>query len=213
MGLPPYTPDGSLPLIPPEGCIAKDLMERYGVSKQTLYTRIKAVGVTGSKKGKVVIFSSADVYQLDACHQRLGQNYTLKDIQDARDDFYTDSEPFVDITADSSVSPNHEQTELSIPKHRADVFALTQAIKDAIVATTPPPPTDPLAPYRMLRESCNEKYQLTSQSLREILGLSQSTINSWDKEVQRNGFLLRRVGPGKWRVFELDEQEEMDLAA
>ena len=79
---------------------------------------------------------------------------TSWDIQDARDDFYDLT--FRYITADSSVSPNHEQTELSIPKHRADVFALTQAIKDAIVATTPPPPTDPLAPYRMLKVGNNE---------------------------------------------------------
>ena len=58
----------------------------------------------------------------------------------------------------------------------------------------------------MLKEAAEEKYQLTSQSVREILGLSQSTINSWGPEVRRNGFLLKKVGPGRWRIF-IEEED------
>ena len=39
-------------------------------------------------------------------------------------------------------------------------------------------------------------------------GVDQSTINSFASEVSRNGFLLKRVGPGKWRVY-----RDEDLAA
>ena len=51
------------------------------------------------------------------------------------------------------------------------------------------------------------KYQLTSQSLREILGVAQSTINSWSSVVSRNGFTLKKVGAGKWRVFREDDEK------
>ena len=51
MALPPYQPDGSFPL-PSQELTAKDLVDRYGVSKQTLYTRISTIGVSGSKRGK-----------------------------------------------------------------------------------------------------------------------------------------------------------------
>lgn len=214
MGLPPYKPDGSLAPTPTEGFVARELMTRYGISKQTLYTRIEAVGVTGTRKGKSVYFDAVDVHQLDACHFHLSANYTLKDIRDERNTFLDNFEDddVVDISP-NNISPDHEQKELLVPKHKADVFALTMAIKDAIVATTPPPVKDPLAPYRMLREASREKYQLTSQSVREIVGLTQSTINSWGKEVHRNGFIFRKVGPGKWRIFEEEDQLELDTAA
>ena len=60
-------------------------------------------------------------------------------------------------------------------------------------------------PFSALREASDHKYQLTSQSLREILEVAQSTINSFASEVSRNGFLLKRVGPGKWRVYRDEE--------
>ena len=90
-------------------------------------------------------------------------------------------------------------------------MALTTSIKEALKATHPQPERDPLRSYRLLQEASEQKYQLTSQSLREILGVAQSTINSWSGVVNRNGFTMKRVGPGKWRVFR-DEVEE-DLAA
>ena len=50
------------------------------------------------------------------------------------------------------------------------------------------------------------KYQLTSQSLREILGVAQSTVNSWSGVISRNGFTLKKVGAGKWRVYREEDQ-------
>ncbi len=42
-----------------------------------------------------------------------------------------------------------------------------------------------------------QHYQASSQALREILEVAQSTITSWSSEVSRNGFLLKKVGRGK----------------
>ena len=208
MTLPPYEPDGSLPPIPVEDVTAKDLIARYGVSKQTIYTRLSSIGVTGTKRGKQVFFSPVEVHQLDAAHHWLGKGYGLQDLKDAAEEGAGDQ--VVDLPLAVDDASTHQQMELTIaPQQERVVMALTTAVQQALQASTPAAPKDPLAPYRMLQESADKKFQLTSQSVREILGLSQSTINSWGPEVRRNGFLLRRVGPGRWRVCQ-EEEEESD---
>ncbi len=180
-------------------------MDRYGVSKQTLYTRLSAIGVTGSKRGKQVWFDQSEVFRLDAAHHYLGIGYGLKDLKEACGSFDADAvEVDAPLPASASVPT---QTELVIaPQQERVVMALTTAVRQALEATQPAPVRDPLRSYRLLQEASDQKYQLTSQSLREILEVAQSTINSWSVEVSRNGFLLKRVGPGKWRVYR-DEDE------
>lgn len=206
MPLPPYEPDGSFP-IPDHELTAKDLVDRYGVSKQTLYTRLSAIGVTGSKRGKQVWFDQSEVFRLDAAHHYLGIGYGLKDLKEACGSFDAEA---VEVDGPASApAPAPTQTELVIaPQQERVVMALTTAVRQALEATQPAPVRDPLRSYRLLQEASDQKYQLTSQSLREILEVAQSTINSWSAEVSRNGFLLKRVGPGKWRVY-----REEDLAA
>jgi len=209
--LPPYEPDGSLPALPAEEVTAKVLVDRYGVSKQTLYTRLSAIGVTGTKRGKQVFFEQSEVYQLDAAHHFLGKGYGLRDLKDNCGSFEADA---VDVgdTVHSVPQPDNKVTELVIaPQQERVVMALTASVREALASINPPPQKDPLRAYRLLQEASDQKYQLTSQSLREILEVAQSTINSWSGVVSRNGFTLKRVGPGKWRVFQ--EQVEEDLAA
>lgn len=197
MALPPYQPDGSFPL-PSQELTAKDLVDRYGVSKQTLYTRISTIGVSGSKRGKQVWFDQSEVFRLDAAHHYLSIGYGLKDLKEACGSFDVDALP---IDPPSPVV-GAGQTELVIaPAQERVVLALTTAVRQALEASQPVPARDPLRSYRLLQEATENKYQLTSQSLREILEVAQSTINSFSSEVSRNGFLLKRVGPGKWRVF------------
>ena len=168
MSLPPYEPDGSLPALPAEEVTAKVLVDRYEVSKQTLYTRLSAIGVTGTKRGKQVFFNQSEVYQLDAAHYFLSKGYGLKDLKSASVSFDSDSTE----TGSGSPTPiNSDVTELVIaPQQERVVMALTASIREALQSTTPPPPRDPLLAYRQLQEAFEQKYQLTSQSLREILG-------------------------------------------
>jgi len=214
--IPPYEPDGSLPPTPAEGVTAKDLMARYGVSKQTLYTRIKTIEISGTKRGKQVFFNPVEVHQLDAAHDALGKGYGLNDLKDQAVSFDGSDVP-VDVSTTSMGStpdPNLQQMELALrPDQTQMATALAAVVLKAVEAGTPSQAQieasrDPLRPYRMLRESAQEKYQLSSQSVREILGLSQSTIHSWGREVRRNGFLIKRVGPGRWRVYEEEEEEQ-----
>ena len=205
MSLPPYEPDGSLPALPAEEVTAKVLVDRYDVSKQTLYTRLSAIGVTGTKRGKQVFFNQSEVYQLDAAHYFLSKGYGLKDLKSASVSFDSDS---TDSGSGSPSPINSDVTELVIaPQQERVVMALTASIREALQSTTPPPPRDPLLAYRQLQEAFEQKYQLTSQSLREILGVAQSTVNSWSSTVSRNGYILKKVGAGKWRVYREEDQE------
>ena len=113
MSLPPYEPDGSLPELPSDEVTAKVLVDRYDVSKQTLYTRLAAIGVTGTKRGKQVFFDQSEVYQLDAAHFYLGKGYGLKDLKSASNEF--NSVQDVDSIPTSS-STKSDVTELVI-KH------------------------------------------------------------------------------------------------
>ena len=205
MSLPPYEPDGSLPALPAEEVTAKVLVDRYEVSKQTLYTRLSAIGVTGTKRGKQVFFNQSEVYQLDAAHYFLSKGYGLKDLKSASVSCDSDS---TDSGSGSPSPINSDVTELVIaPQQERVVMALTASIREALQSTTPPPPRDPLLAYRQLQEAFEQKYQLTSQSLREILGVAQSTVNSWSSTVSRNGYILKKVGAGKWRVYREEDQE------
>ena len=204
MSLPPYEPDGSLPALPAEEVTAKVLVDRYEVSKQTLYTRLSAIGVTGTKRGKQVFFNQSEVYQLDAAHYFLSKGYGLKDLKSASVSFDVGS----DSGSPTNINPPTDVTELVIaPQQERVVMALTASIREALQSTTPPPPRDPLLAYRQLQEAFEQKYQLTSQSLREILGVAQSTVNSWSSTVSRNGYILKKVGAGKWRVYREEDQE------
>ena len=213
--LPPYEPDGSLPPVPLEEVTAKDLIARYEVSKQTLYTRLSAVGVSGTKRGKQVFFNSEEVFRLDAGHHFLSKGYGLKDLRAAcTADSVPAGEEVVDVgtPAPGATPADHQQMELTIaPQQERVVMALTTAVQQALQATAPVPPSDPLRPYRLMQEAAENKYQLTSRSLAEILEISISTVHSWGKVVSRNGFRIRRVGAGRWRVDV--EVEEVDQAA
>ena len=114
------------------------------------------------------------------------------------------------LTTPAAPAPGGEQVQLTIAPQQANVvMALTTAVQQALQATAPIPLSDPLRPYRLMTEAAEKKYQLTSRSLAEILELNISTVHSWGKVVSRNGFLIRRVGAGRWRVEVEDEEGEL----
>ena len=144
MPLPPYEPDGSLPPLPLEEVTAKDLIARYEVSKQTLYTRLAAVGVTGTKRGKLVFFNQEEVFRMDAGHHFLSKGYGLKDLKEACGGSASDE--VVDVASPVGAIPApSNQMELTIAPQQANVvMALTTAVQQALQATAPVPPRDPL---------------------------------------------------------------------
>jgi hypothetical protein len=84
LSLPPYDPASSgLPPLPTHDLGVREACARYAISKQTLYVRMGAVGVTGSKRANRTFFTTQDVFTLDAAHWHLSQGFGLKDLEAA----------------------------------------------------------------------------------------------------------------------------------
>ena len=79
---------------------------------------------------------------------------------------------------------DHQQMELTIaPQQERVVMALTTAVQQALQASAPVPPSDPLRPYRLMQEACRKQVSTHLRSLAEILEISISTVHSWGKVV------------------------------
>ena len=136
-----------------------------GSPSRPFYTRIKAIEISGTKRGKQVFFSPVEVHQLDAAHDALGKGYGLSDLKDQAGSFDS-SDMDVDVASTSLEAPpdpNLHQMELALrPDQTQMATALRQWSLRAVEAGTQAQieaSKDPLRPYRMLRESAEEKYQ------------------------------------------------------
>jgi hypothetical protein len=137
----------------------------------------------------------------------LGIGYGLKDLKEACGSFDADAVE-VDAPIPASGSGSTQQTELVIaPQQEKVVLALTTAVRQALEATQPAPVRDPLRSYRLPAGGIGPEVSTHLPVVEGDPGGGQSTINSWSAEVSRNGFLLKRVGPGKWRVYREEEQD------
>jgi DNA-binding transcriptional MerR regulator len=174
----------------------KEACARYSISKQTLYVRMGSVGITGTKRANRTLFTTQDVFTLDAAHWHLSQGFGLKDLEAAtRRDGVTDDDC---LTVDAQTT---DSVHLTIaPAQERVVRSLAEAVTEAVRVVAPPPKEDPLAPYRLLKEAATEGYILTTSTLAKVLGVSNSTLHGWNSREERLGFLLERSGVGKWVV-------------
>lgn len=216
--LPPYDPsDSTLPPLPAGEQSVKDLCSRYELSKQALYSRMSAVGVTGSKRANRTIFSLEDTFRLDAAHYYLSIGFGLKDLSETAQSFEggvmeEDDDP-IDVTSGAKTKKaKPEYTQLAIaPQHERTVVTLAEAVR-AAVQSVAPSSDDPLKPYRLLREAAEARFTLTTPTIAQILGIKPTAVHSFQKEEIRLGYRLTRVGKGVFRVSELTD-EEMEEAA
>ena len=174
----------------------KEACARYSISKQTLYVRMGSVGITGTKRANRTLFTTQDVFTLDAAHWHLSQGFGLKDLEAAtRRDGVTDDDC---LTVDAQTT---DSVHLTIaPAQERVVRSLAEAVTEAVRVVAPSPKEDPLAPYRLLKEAATEGYILTTSTLAKVLGVSNSTLHGWNSREERLGFLLERSGVGKWVV-------------
>jgi NADH:ubiquinone oxidoreductase subunit E len=107
----------------------------------------------------------------------------------------------IDIEATSTtsdlatVSPSMRQFSNEMAKHISD--ALEKYVQ---------PQKDPLRPMRLLNEASEQRYEITSKMLANILEMKVGTIHSFANVEQRHGFEITKSGPGKWRVKRLEDE-------
>ena len=183
VALPPFLPElSNLPPVPTGESSVQDLCARYSLSRQSLYPRLNAVGVTGERRAQRTFFSPAEVFQLDAAHFYLSQGYGLKE-----------------IAGQASDSDDPVPSRPSVPSvsSRSDSLAL---LGDVIAEAVSRRASSPLDVYRQLAEAADQSFLLTTAVLASILGFSNSTLHGWNSEEERLGFVFRRSGQGRWLV-------------
>ena len=136
-----------------------------------------------------------EVHQLDAAHHWLGKGYGLQDLKQETPLKVLGTRWWMSgclYGGDHSCTPANGIDHA--PQQERVVMALTTAVQQALQASTPAPPKDPLA----LSDAPGGIGQEvpTDQSVREgDPGLSQSTINVL-RSIATGSIT---VGPGRWR--------------
>jgi DNA-binding transcriptional regulator YiaG len=214
-------------LSPETDLSVEDLCNRYEISKQSLYDRLRTIGIKGFKKkgmGVAVFFSPEMVFQLDVVDRRILAGTTLRQLKKATDEFRNGGSGLVEeeeqeerknkVVDIGSTYSLIEETDkkitettdalVSFETRERQAQALASAFTTAVgtaLKDTQAVVGDPLLVHRRLSEAAKEDYFLTTKQLAEILGITSGTLKKWGSNTIRNGFVLKRITDAYWVVI------------
>lgn len=194
-----------------EPMTGEQLQKRYEISKSQFHNRKNAMPfIQGFTHARRKLFSVTECFQLDAAHYYLKQGFTLEDLSNAYKDWEPElidgssyevenldreeGEPVVQQMALAAIDPSIQQFSSELGK------LVVQAVQEV----APKPLHDPLRPFRLLKEAAEDRYEITSKMLAEILELKLSTIHSFPDGEERHGFRFNKNGKGKWLIERLE---------
>jgi DNA-binding transcriptional regulator YiaG len=210
----------------------EELCNRYEISKQSLYDRLRVIGIKGYKKkgmGVAVFFSPEMIFQLDVVDRRILAGTTLRQIKKATDEFrngggaldegeQATEQKVVDVGSTYSLMEETdkkiaETTDalVSFEARERQAAALAAAFTTAVgnaLKETATVTAEPLMVHRRLSEVAREEYFLTTKQLAEILGITSGTLKKWGTNTIRNGFVLKRVGDAYWVVVKATLEQQ-----
>lgn len=210
--LPPYDPSAS-GLPPVTRMMSGDeLCRRYKLSKSQFHNRKNAFpGIRGVVQGRSKVFTLSEIHILDSCHWYLNNGYTLKQVEDAYLSFQSDA-PDVVLDVDLSDSDVQEiEPQLTVNKVPSQTVTTFTNTMERVASTLETINTgqkflkDPLRTLRSLQEASDEAWEVSSKILASILEMAPATVHAWKTDQMRSGFLLKKIGPGKWRVIREDD--------
>lgn len=174
-------------LVTPDESIA-DLEKRWGISRNALKARAKALGVELIRKGPTLTVwpgdSIAEADRLDA-HLKAGGAMAAFPGCAGSDG------------SQAAVTPHGGSDSRLAVSSKTDQLAMLAA---AMAAAMPQPAADPLQRARGLREAADDALVLTSQDLAGLLGQG---VSSWADGEQRYGYTFHRHQQGRqvlWTV-------------
>lgn len=219
--LPAY--DGSVGLLPASDVDTAFLLERYGITKPTLFKRRDALvanrWVNPSKLANRVYYSPSDVHVMDNVHYWSKGGYNLTEIvahlrqQDRaykQGELGTDDdnafEPLpqdpIDVKADNATTDlvvRGLQTSAKDLQLLGDEFVekfakrVGEVVKQAL-------PHDPLKGHDFLSKAADKGYQVTGKMVAEALGYKPASLSRWEKRTEKFGFIVVRIGPGLYKI-------------
>ena len=151
------------------------LPDRFSTSKQTVYTRMEALGISPFKQGKRAYIHLDQLHQLDALHEHLAAGGHLQDFSTSASE--TTQLEEVDVST-------HAISNTNAPLERLVNAAesLTEALMEIAAA-------DPISNWRRLQEVVENGWLLTTSQVRELTG-AKPHGQSW----RRGSFVFRKRG-------------------
>lgn len=175
--------------IQPDVSIA-ELERRWGISRNALKARAKALGIELQRKGPTLTTWPGDrVSDGDRLDEHCRAKGSLASFPGA-----------VSVTPQAS----SDSSQLAVAPAISDGSQLA-VLAAAVVAAMPAAPADPLRRAKAIAEAAELKVALSSPELAEVLGMSPATVSSWaDGHSPRPGFTLRRekAGAAVWWTVE-----------
>jgi DNA-binding transcriptional MerR regulator len=214
----------------------EDLKARYGVSKQTLYSRKNAAQVVGKHLKGRTFFTPEEVWCLDQVAAFVERGLTLTQIEkQVREWKVEQGEPHptqghqepdlqplhspphnaytvgVPPAPDSAAETTANATALAKFAEREEqahqlARAFTTAVGQAL-QDTQQVVADPLRTHRLLAEAAKEEWVLSAAQLAEVCGVGRATITGWRPSTVKCGFLLSAVSDGLWEVRKATREE------
>ena len=226
--LPAY--DGNIGPLPANDVDTAYLLERYGITKPTLFKRRDALvenkWVNPSKLANRVYYSASDVHVLDCVHYWSKGGYNLTEIvahlrqQDRAykggeigegDDNAFEPLPLdpIDVKAENATTDlvvRGLQTSAKDLQLLGDEFVekfakrVGEVVKQAL-------PHDSLKGHDFLSKAADKGYQVTGKMVAEALGYKPASLSRWEKRTEKFGFIVVRIGPGLYKIEHGANQE------
>ena len=151
------------------------LPDRFSTSKQTVYTRMEALGISPFKQGKRAYIHLDQLRQLDALHEHLAAGGHLQDFSTSA----IETRPVEEV----------DESDYSISKTDAPLERLVNAAESLTGALMDIAAADPIANWRRLQEATENGWLLTTSQVRKLTG-AKPHGQSW----QRGSFMFRKRG-------------------
>ena len=166
------------------------LPDRFSTSKQTVYTRMEALGIAPFKQGKRAYIHLDQLRQLDALHEHLAAGGHLQDFGEH-------------LMVNTSLLEEVDSSNQAIDKTDAPLTRLVNAAESLTGALMDLAAADPIENWRRLQEAAEQGWLLTTSQVRELTG-AKPHGPSW----QRGSFVFRKRGKigreAAWSVERVD---------
>ena len=164
------------------------LLTRYKITKPSLYTRMKGLGISTFKVGRKAYVKSEDIELLDRLEQHIYEGGTIADFVHSNEGVIELSQPLSEeLTETSEPIPDIQSSSLlkALP-------ILVNSLADAITQRITPP-VNPLAELEALEKAYEKKWILSTSQLASLLKLNSKTLIRY-KSFERHGFTFTRSG-------------------
>ncbi len=164
------------------------LLTRYKITKPSLYTRMKGLGISTFKVGRKAYVKAEDIELLDQLDQHLYDGGTISDFVHTNEAAIELSQQLSDELTEATEPILSEPSKSWLNSLPVLVNSLADAIAQRITPTV-----NPLAELEALEKAYEKKWILSTSMLASLLKLNPKTLIRY-KSFERYGFTFTRRG-------------------